>query len=165
MKLSRLTLSVGLYVIASAYFMQQVWAFARKTFGVKALVLSFVIFSILIFLLIIRRSLKLGSGPARIASVAVFSILAFFFAWKQPYVTEKTHIIEYGFLGWMALRDLSKGGPVRLKGVLYAFIFVLIIGSLDEGFQKMLPWRVFEVRDMITNFISGVFGIVIYALG
>jgi len=40
-----------------------------------------------------------------------------------------------------------------------------LVGVLDEGFQKLLPWRVYEIRDMITNAISGALGITIFCAG
>jgi len=165
MRPSKLTIIVGAYIVISAYFMQQAWVAARKIFGINNLLLSIVVIAVLILCLIVIRSLKKRAKPINIISIFIVYALAVVFAWKQPYVTEKTHILEYGVLGWLAMRDYSKKGGIRLRGMAYALIFVIIVGCLDEGFQKIIPWRVGEIRDVLTNLVSGIFGMILYALG
>jgi VanZ family protein len=80
-------------------------------------------------------------------------------------MAEKTHILEYGILAWMALRDLDKNKKGVLKSAILAFIFAALVGVVDEAFQKLLPWRVFEVRDMLTNALSAALGIAVYLSG
>ena len=62
------------------------------------------------------------------------------------------------------MRDLVRQRKVSLKDALFAFIFAAIIGYLGEGIQKFLPWRVFEIRDIITNVLSGLLGVVLFAI-
>ena len=165
MRPSNLTIIVGAHIGISAYFMQQAWVAARKIFGINNLLLSIAVIAVLILCLIVIRSLKKRAKPINIISIFIVYALAVVFAWKQPYVTEKTHILEYGILGWLAMRDYSKGGGIRLKGMAYALVFILIVGCLDEGFQKIIPRGVGEIRDVVTNVISGIFGMILYALG
>jgi len=57
------------------------------------------------------------------------------------------------------MQDLTGQKKTLLKSALLAFVFVAIIGSLEEGYQKFLPWRVCELRDIITDSLSGMLGI------
>ena len=34
-----------------------------------------------------------------------------------------------------------------------------------KAFEKLLPWRVCEIRDMVTNAISGALGIAVFCAG
>src|SRR4030042_6287730 len=88
-------------------------------------------------------------------------ISAFIFAWRQPFFTERIHILEYGLLGWLAMRDSSRN-KTALKTILFTILFVFLVSSIDELFQKLLPYRVGEIRDAITNIISGVIGLLLF---
>lgn len=163
MKLSKLTIGYGLYIIISASFITKVWTFLEKLVGLNnkeiLRIATLVIFSVLIFIYI----LKLRRGFLKLfANFLVFS-LALIFSWWQPYFPEKLHVFEYGLLGWLATRDLNKD-KISINGILLAVLFASLIGALDEGFQRLLPYRVGEIRDAITNVISGSFGVVTYLL-
>ena len=142
--------------------MQQVWAFAKRTFGKDILPLFFIALSLGFTFLILRNASRSKSGIYKLFLNGALCILGFIFAWGQPYATEKIHILEYGLLGWLAMRDFSRQDRSGLETVLYTFIFVLVTSLLDEGFQKLLPWRVFEVRDILTNLVSGILGISVF---
>lgn len=90
-------------------------------------------------------------------------MLVLFWARSFKIPVEKIHILEYGFLGWLATRDLVIGAK-KVKGVIFAFIFCAIIGALDEGFQAILPYRYCEFRDFTLNCFGGILGIISYFL-
>ncbi|MFZ2357470.1 MAG: VanZ family protein [Candidatus Omnitrophota bacterium] len=141
--------------------MRQVWEFFGKVFGQD----NVEIFCILLFLataiLILTRIIRFHFSILRsIVNLAVI-IFAFIFAWRQPFFTERIHILEYGLLGWLAVRDFSRN-KTPLKAVLFTMLFIFLVGSIDEFFQKLLPYRVGEIRDVITNIISGVLGIILF---
>lgn len=71
-------------------------------------------------------------------------------------------MLEYGFLGWMAARDLIGQGNKLAKPFLTAFLFAFLVGVADELFQKYLPYRVGELRDVATNLVSSFFGIILF---
>ena len=163
MKLSKLTISLGIYIIVSAIFMNQVWGLFERSIGaqnVRALAISALfIAAMLLFWRVIRSStdiLKMLLNLAIIGSLLIFSL-------RQPYLVEKLHVVEYGLLGWLAGRDLNKN-KVLLKNVFFAFFFAALISLLDEGLQRLLPWRVGDLRDVFTNFISSALGLVFFAL-
>ncbi len=60
------------------------------------------------------------------------------------------------------MKDLNKGLADLLKNACLALIFIALIGSLEEGFQKFLPWRVCDIRDIITDALSGGLGVILY---
>ncbi len=165
MKLSKLTISLAAYIIVSASFAQQLFTAADKLFGRPALINILGIVFLAAAASLIYKGARSKIGPVRITLLAAACIAAFSFAWKQPYMAEKTHILEYGLLAWLVMRDMAKTKAPLLKSVLIAFVFTALVGVLDEGFQKLLPWRVYEIRDMVTNAISGALGITVFCAG
>lgn len=163
-KLPKFSLFLGIYIVISAYFTQQVWLALKTAFGQKALTIFFIFLCLWLISAIIYKSIKSGVDIKKLSLICAICVSGFIFALKQPYATERAHVVEYGILGWLAMRDLSEENKNILINILCAFIFVLIIGSLDEGFQKLLPWRVFEVRDIATNVSSGILGIILFIL-
>ncbi len=85
------------------------------------------------------------------------------FSWRLKLPQERMHILEYGLLGWLAGRDIIKKDK-KIKGTILACLFSISVGLLDEGFQRILPYRVFEMRDMGINVLSGIWGVVLYLL-
>jgi glycopeptide antibiotics resistance protein len=133
-------------------------------FGINLLILLFVILCLAAVLAILYQNIKFEFNIKRLVLICAICIGGFIFALRQPYLSEKAHVLEFGLLGWLAMRDLTKQDKYLLKDVLFAFIFAAIIGYLGEGIQKFLPWRVFEVRDIITNVLSGLLGVILFAM-
>ena len=75
---------------------------------------------------------------------------------------ERIHLVEYGLAGWLCARASAGSGwwPVRWPIVL---IIVFMLGLGDEIIQYFLPGRVYDDRDVLLNFLSGVCGMVIYS--
>ncbi|MDD5166195.1 MAG: VanZ family protein [Candidatus Omnitrophica bacterium] len=158
MKLSKFSLFLGAYIIISAYFMRQVLDTWRIIFGKNTIILSFILLSTWVMFAALYRSIKIKFNLGKIALIFGICAMGFIFAWRQPYLSEKAHILEYGLLGWLAMRDLAAHKTTISKSVLYTLIFIAIIALLDEGFQGLLPWRVYETRDIMTNLLSGLLG-------
>ena len=76
---------------------------------------------------------------------------------------EQIHIFEYAVLGWFATRDLIKVNK-KIKGIILACLFTIIVGILDEAFQAVLPYRYYEIRDIVFNILGGTWGIILYLL-
>jgi len=184
MRFSKITLFLAVYIIISASFAQQAWFFLKALLGIKILLFLFILAYAGIILVALSKKIKSASSFKQIILFSIIYTWGFIFAWRQPYPAEKTHVLEYGLLAWLSMRDLTDPsesfsyysspmghpeaqraeGSHKLRNVLSALAFILIIGSLDEGFQKLLPWRVFEIRDIITNVLSGAFGIALFIL-
>lgn len=162
---SPLTIGFGIYIIISASFMRQVWGFLSNVFGKNNLQMFCMLVYVLAGIIIISYIIKFRFHILRLTGVMLCLILSLLFAWRQPYFVEKMHVLEYGALGWLAIRDLRRNPRRNIAmTILFSFIFVLIIGGLDEGFQKLLPYRVGEIRDVMTNLISSSLGIVLFLL-
>ena len=164
MRLSKFTLFLSIYVILSSYFMQQVWTTWKAVFGINLLTLFFILLCLVAASAILYKNINSEFNIKRIVLICAICIWGFIFAWRQPYFSEKAHVLEFALLGWLAMRDLTKEGKHLLKDALIAFIFAAIIGYLTEGFQKFLPWRVYDVRDIITNVLGGMLGVILFVL-
>ena len=131
-----------------------------KTLGNEALKLAFLAFFYII-LLIYTLYIIHNKLPLYVIGLSLICFgLGYLLITKQEYFAEKVHVIEYGILGYLALRDLfkAKNRPIFMKFA-YSLAFIILIGFLDEGFQWLLPYRVFELKDVATNMLSGGLGI------
>ena len=74
---------------------------------------------------------------------------------------ERTHLIEYGILGILIYEALwERWGPEsRLQVALGGMSLTTILGFIDEGIQYFLPDRVFDLRDILFNFLAGMMAI------
>lgn len=175
---SKLTIGLAAYIVISAAFMLQIRNFLVKTFGGEVVKLAFIFLFFLTVLLYILYLLRMKRSVSRIIySIFIFA-LAYLLILRQPYFTEKIHVLEYGILGYLAFRDLSilrqgswltlifvkrsKKNKKIFKNILLAIFFISLIGILDETFQGFLPYRVGEIRDVVTNVVSGLLGIFQY---
>jgi len=157
---SRITIGLGIYIIISASFMLQVMDFLARNFGNGAIkLILFSLFSLLIALyisyILYKRLPIYRIGLSLLGFGAAYLLILW-----QPFFAEKLHILEYGILGYLALKDTFRMDKHTAINIIYALCFVTLIGSLDEGFQRVLPYRVFEVRDIVTNVLSGALGII-----
>lgn len=93
-------------------------------------------------------------------------ILASAYAWglkRLKLSIERVHFIEYGVLSLFVFRALSHN--IRGKSLyLCSGIVVFCLGFLDEGIQYLLPNRVYEIKDVMVNGISGVLALLLIGL-
>ncbi len=66
-----------------------------------------------------------------------------------PQAEERLHLLLFGLFGYLSLSSL---------GVARAAFAVLAVALLDEGLQGLLPYRVGDWRDVLTNLLSGLGG-------
>lgn len=157
--LSKLTVSLGIYVIISASFALQVMNFLAKIFGRGNIKIALFFLFFAVFLFCIIYNLRKKVPLVNIALSLIVFALAYLLILRQPFFAEKFHVLEYGFLGFLALKDHSAREKRVFQNIFFAGAFVLAVSLLDEGFQAVLPYRVFEVRDITTNLASGLLGI------
>lgn len=159
-RLSKITIGLGAYIVISSAFMLQVRNWLFKVFGDLVVVTSFRLCFILIFLFTLIYALRIRLGLFKICTTTSIFILGYFFAMRQPFFSEKTHVLTYGLLGYLATNDLAdaRSSP-QFKYIAQAVIFVSLVSALDEIFQGILPYRYAELKDFITNIMSGVLGI------
>ena len=132
--------------------------FGKQSFAVLV-GLAMLVFGLTFIIFILRN--KPNIIKVSIFASVLLGVLAF--SWRIKLPQERMHILEYGLLGWLAGRDTIKKDK-KTKGIILACLFSISIGILDESFQKILSYRVFEWRDMRMNVLSGIWGVVLYLL-
>jgi len=162
--LSKFTIFFSLYIVISASFMLQLNNFLINILGQEKVKFLFfcLFYSVSIFYttFVIFKTVNIIKA---FLSVFVFAI-AYVLISKQQLFAEKFHVLEYGILGYLALRDITKANSMRFINILYALFFAVLVSFADEGFQKLLPYRVCDIKDVITNAISGLLGIFLYCI-
>ena len=99
------------------------------------------------------------------AVILIFAVLSgIILAWQIENPAERVHIIEYGLLGWILSRDLA-ADCIKTSCMIKALLLCIIVGTIDELLQYILPYRIFDVRDIIFNGMGGFWGIITYILG
>ena len=75
---------------------------------------------------------------------------------------ERTHIIEYGVVAALIyqafLERKKQGEKVHLPAV-FAILATAVVGTPDELIQGIMPNRVFDVRDILFNFLAGMMSV------
>jgi VanZ family protein len=162
-RLSGLTIGFGAYIVISALFMLQVTRWLFATFGEVFAADCLKWFSFLLFMSAALYAFKRRiSLPKALILFSVFS-LGYLLAARQRFLAEKTHILMYGLLGYMASSDLAGEKDISLpKNTLFALAFVTLISGLDETLQFILPYRVGELKDFMTNVLSGMLGMALF---
>jgi len=157
-RVSGLTIALGLYIIISSTFMLQVRNFFVGIFGEGPIGFLFLVSFSVLAAFYTLHIFRMRVPFLKITfSVSVF-LLAYLLISKQEYFAEKLHVVEYGLLGFLLLRDLLEKRDY-LKNIAVAVFFICVVSFLDEGLQGILPYRFFEFKDISTNIISGLLGI------
>ena len=76
------------------------------------------------------------------------------------------HILEYGFLGFLLLRALRRGGPLdnNLVASLVTLIIGLVIALADELFQSTVPGRLADPVDFAADALGLVLAGAVFTL-
>ena len=137
--------------------------FFEVSFGERAFVVLMGLILIMAGLAFLIYIFKSNPGLFKISAIVMLLIAGMALAWQIKLPQERIHILEYGLLGWFAGRDLMSKTKKK-RGFIFAWILTITIGIFDEGFQKILPYRVWDVRDILFNSLGGLWGIGLYRL-
>ena len=162
-RISKTTIFLAIFIIASASFMRQIMNFVKIYTGELGSIFFInllIVVPVFIFLLFL---LKKTPSLIKTSLISLTLIAGAVFALRMRIPAEKVHILEYGILGWLAMRDLQRPDNV-LKTALLAVLFCIFVGSLDEIFQWVLPYRYFDLRDIGFNGLGGAWGVLLYIL-
>lgn len=159
LKLSKLTVFLAIFIVISASFMRQVLDFLNYLLGRNTVIISFAIIQIAGggFFLYFLINKKLGW--LKLMVIFIVLSLGMLLVWKIKIFAERIHILEYGVLGYLAAKDL-KVAQYKFN-IFVAFFFTLLVGVIDELFQKILPYRYFDFRDIVFNSLGGAWGVFI----
>ncbi|MCY4000367.1 MAG: VanZ family protein [Bacteroidetes bacterium] len=85
-------------------------------------------------------------------------ILVYWFVFSQiSFPEERIHIIMYGVVALLihaALLERSVGGQKIPVSFLIVIVVTSLFGTIDEIIQIQLPNRVFDVHDILYNFVA-----------
>ncbi len=124
--------------------------------------ISLVSIGIVILYLFYER-LKRRRLTARLGLLVVIAVYSLLIIYYTPIAQERVHLVEYGFLGYLALRVFR---TMRSRDMKYLAVIatIIIVGYADELIQRMLPSRVYELRDVYMNILSGLLGLALLRL-
>lgn len=163
MKLSKVTIGLGIYIVISAAFMLQFRNWLFRACGDFIVINCFRLCFISAGVFTLLYAFKMRLNLFRTIAIIALFILAYFFSMWQFYFSEKTHVLSYGLLGYCAVNDSIKTKrKIALRNVIFALSFVSLISALDEVFQGILPYRFAEMKDFVTNIISSALGISLF---
>ena len=122
------------------------------------------IFFVLVILAIISLA-RPGQGRAvrlfYLLNIAIAYFLLFQVLGKFP--VERAHLVVYGAAGILALRvawHYKRG----IEAYALAFTMTFFLGFMDEAIQYFTPGRVYDPRDVATDAISGLMGLLVCAV-
>lgn len=141
------------------------WRAATKVFGPEFNAIGYVIF-FLAFIgfgiyMFLRRS---GFDVIRLLLLLGFALVYYcLLRYQCQLPAERLHLVEYGLLAYLLYRAFRMNFP---KAGAYAlgFLFASGFGFLDEAIQYILPNRVFEMRDVVTNVLAAGVGLLAVAV-
>jgi VanZ family protein len=129
-------------------------------------IISLIVFLAIIgYLKFIRKESRISVYLWFFALSSVYALLIF----RQKLPAEKFHFFEYGLFSYFSHNAVEKDDILarllRFKNsYLMAFILILVVSSIDEFIQHLLPNRVGELSDVILNIISGILGLMTIGL-
>lgn len=162
-QISKLTMSIGIFIIISASFTRQLTDLFKSHFGKQSFAVLVGLATLVFGLTFIIFTVRNRPNIIKVSILVLVLLAGLIISWRMKIPQEKIHILEYGLLGWLAGRDMLQKDK-KIKGIILACLFSISTGLLDEGFQKILPYRVFEVRDIRVNVLAGIWGVVLYLL-
>jgi hypothetical protein len=150
-------------MVVSASFTRQLFEFTEQHLGktgFKILIGSVLVGAASAFFI---NELKRLAHPLRVAGMLAILLLTLFYLWKIELPQVRMHILMYAVVGWRAGRDAMKAGR-SWKNIGIAWVFASVAGAMEELFQKILPYRFFEVSDIVFNTAGATLGVVLYLL-
>lgn len=120
----------------------------RRNLAVSIDIVLFVIPCLILFLF-------LKKGVVRSAIVITPLIAALIFIYQMERPEERVHFLEYGILGFLVSTAMGTGS----RHLIRALLLIVLIGSVDEFIQLLLPNRVGDLRDVLMNATGGVLGL------
>jgi len=135
--------------------------FAVRYIGKSGFRISVAVILIGISALFFAGEVKRLVKPLKVLLMLGLLAVALFFIWKIKLPQVRMHILMYAVVGWLASRDAMRQGRTW-KTIALAWFFAASAGILEESFQKLLPYRVFDIKDIIFNLEGATLGVILY---
>jgi hypothetical protein len=107
---------------------------------------------------------RAGLGKIKLPIFLAVFVAGFLFAWHLDILVERIHLLEYGLLGWLAIKDTLREEKKIIKASIFSALFILGVSIVDETFQWWLPYRVGDVRDVVFNEVGGLWGMSLFLI-
>ena len=149
-------------IYASLPFTRNLLNRLRAAAGGAAFSAGVNIFLIAVFLFVLYFVLKSENLFRRLGIFLAVSLVFLFFIKGLRLPEERIHFFEYGLCGILFADAFENTGINSPSGkILFAFAAVFAAGITDELIQKILPSRVFDVRDILFNIVAGGGGVIV----
>ena len=141
------------------------WRTGTRIFGSHINSVGYAI-SVLAFLWVVIHMVRHWSafGPFRFLLIAgLASVYFYLLRFHCKFPAERLHLVEYGLLVFFLYRALRIDFS-RATSYAVSFLISSGYGFFDEVVQYVLPNRVFEIRDFMTNLMASALGLLAVAL-
>lgn len=161
LRVSRVALALAIYIVISSLFMRQVLNLLERNLGDTGI-------SIGLWLLLGTGGLLclfslLRSSPTFLRTLLWLGIVATgtLYASDMKIIEERLHLVKFGLLGWLVVRD-NIDSHKDLLGPILSLLFCLLVAGIDEVFQWWLPHRVGDMRDILFAGVGATLGISLF---
>lgn len=141
------------------------WGAGLKLFGPTFNTVGYAIFGLMLLgftLHVVRNRASFGVlGPFSLIGLAIVYLYLLRHLCRYP--ADRIHFVEYGLLAYLLYRSFRIDFS-NAKAYIFGFFVATGFGFLDECIQYLLPNRVFEMRDVITNAAASALGLLVVAV-
>jgi hypothetical protein len=96
----------------------------------------------------------------RITVVAIIFAAGYVISRSALRTPEETiHFFEYGLVGILFARAFELHVDSKLKTFFLSFLLATFCGWIDEKLQDYSPYRSYEIKDVVLNAVSAIFGL------
>jgi len=153
------------FILLSLPLTPILWGQAVEKFGDRVNAVGYVVLLSLaggFFVSMVRRRRELGILRFFLLAglVVIYGCLL---KYQCRFPAERLHLMEYGLLAYLSYSALRLHVP-RMPAYVLGFLISSAFGFLDEVIQYVLPNRVFEYRDVMTNVIASGLGLLVAGL-
>lgn len=162
-KTARIALTLLLLGIYSTlYVARRITEFIREAGMLRVMVATaFVLAAVAVIMLIIKNPALRKPRVVLMLLVAAALYAAVIVPMSSP--EEKLHFLEYGTVGVLAFLSTSEAWLTR-KRFIFAALFTVAAGWLDEGIQALLPNRYYDLRDVGFNALAGLMALSVFTI-
>ncbi len=153
--LSPLTLILAVGIPLSAIFARNILSLSYSVFGVEHTKDAISIFLGVLLVAVFCFCRSLARGRLILITFLFICVLAIGQLFYLP--EENLHIAKYMLLGFLTLNDWKD----QHKALVMSSLFAGLVGVADECIQYFVPDRVFDLRDILLDWISGTLGVFI----
>lgn len=132
----------------------------QKFEGTHILTLAFVVgFLVMITVIVSGVFSRKPTGKEIWVLTGITTVYAMIVVRMGVPTLERTHLFEYALVAVLvfhAFLERYSNKPNMIKVALFSIILTGLLGWIDEEIQRILPNRVYDIRDILFNILAGV---------